>query len=135
MLAVHRPQIWISATLSIVTKSAMVHKTSLSVQRLLRTRRTAFRAFPRNTLLTKLTKSDLFINIIMSMACILVIKRSKPQLYVRTLFFPWHRVYSPNVLRNRSSVWIIQILDGVQLTQESIMLRAASGPVSNLRPF
>ncbi len=71
------------------------------------------------------------------MACILVIKKRKPQIDVRTLFFPWHRVqvYSPNVLRNRASVWIIQILDGVQLTQESIMLMAASRPFRNLRLF
>ncbi len=65
------------------------------------------------------------------MACILDIKRRKPQLYVRTLFFPWHRAYSPNVLRNRAFVWIIQILDGVQLTQESIMLMAATRPFRN----
>ncbi len=48
-----------------------------------------------------------------------------------SVFFPWHRVYSPNVLRNRAFIWIIQTLDGVQLTQESIMLMAASGPFSN----
>ncbi len=56
------------------TKSAVVHKTSLSAQRLLWTRRNALRAFPRNNLLTKATTFDLFKSIIKSVACILAIK-------------------------------------------------------------